>query len=367
MLVSISNPVYETAIVIAVLTLILFTTLKRKSENLSLSPVVAEELKGLAILSIIFTHIGYFLVTDNRFLWPMSIIGGVSVNLFLFLSGYGLTVSMLRTQLSPVQFYRRRLSKLVAPLWCVVVIFVLLDFAVLGITYPWQTLLSTLGGLLLHADIYRDIDSPLWYLTLILVYYVLFPWIFSRKYPWLTAGIYAALGYLVVRWNPAFLSNVMPLYKVHLVAFPLGILVVWLASQTAWLSRLAAYLQKKVPLRYACYVALTSIIAYTAYYSGVNTTSVHEQTVSIITMFSIVLLAILLPVSSRALMLFGIYSYEIYLFHWPWLYRYDVLYKNLPASLATLIYLGLFLLEGWALHTLSSHVSRVLSRPRSRT
>jgi len=40
---------------------------------------VTQELKGLAILSIVFAHIAYMLVSDSRFLYPLSVAAGVGV------------------------------------------------------------------------------------------------------------------------------------------------------------------------------------------------------------------------------------------------------------------------------------------------
>src|SRR3990167_8339061 len=57
-------------------------------------------LKGFAILAVIFSHIGYFLVADHRFLFPLSTFGGVGVDLFLLLSGFGLTMSALSKDMS---------------------------------------------------------------------------------------------------------------------------------------------------------------------------------------------------------------------------------------------------------------------------
>jgi peptidoglycan/LPS O-acetylase OafA/YrhL len=49
----------------------------------------------------------------------------------------------------------------------------------------------------------------------------------------------------------------------------------------------------------------------------------------------------------KLLSLFGLYSYEIYLFHWPILARYDIFYKYTPAWLATALYLVFFLGLAW--------------------
>lgn len=41
--------------------------------------------------------------------------------------------------------------------------------------------------------------------------------------------------------------------------------------------------------------------------------------------------------TSRFLVLFGLYSFEIYLIHWPLISRYDVLFHTTPVWLATIL------------------------------
>ena len=51
--------------------------------------------------------------------------------------------------------------------------------------------------------------------------------------------------------------------------------------------------------------------------------------------------------------LWGIYSYEIYLLHWPLMYRFDFVYKILPPALATCLYLFIFIGLGMVLQRAS--------------
>jgi peptidoglycan/LPS O-acetylase OafA/YrhL len=74
-----------------------------------------------------------------------------------------------------------------------------------------------------------------------------------------------------------------------------------------------------------------------------------EQTISLITMFSIIFVFIAKNIEFKFFRIFGKYSYEIYLFHWPLLSRYDLFYKYLPASIATIIYLLEFILLAYLL------------------
>src|SRR5258708_6334643 len=119
-MIPISDALAQTQIFIVILTLVLLLTLKIR-KPLTFDNSLTEELKGFAILAIVFSHIGYFLVTDHQFLWPLSIAAGVRVNLFLLLSGYGLALSFSKNPLSIKDFYLKRLLKLFIPLWIVLV------------------------------------------------------------------------------------------------------------------------------------------------------------------------------------------------------------------------------------------------------
>ena len=68
---------------------------------------------------------------------------------------------------------------------------------------------------------------------------------------------------------------------------------------------------------------------------------------SIVTSLLFIALFIIKRFDIKTLYWFGFYSYEIYLFHWPLMYRYDFLYKYLPAWLALALYLVIFIGLGW--------------------
>ena len=106
-------------IVIAILVAVILFTFKKSQHN-DLFPIsVTQELKGLGILTVVFAHFAYMLVTNPNFLHPLSIIAGVGVDLFLFMSGYGLTVGMMKKPLPTFEFYKRRAIKIFIPFWVV--------------------------------------------------------------------------------------------------------------------------------------------------------------------------------------------------------------------------------------------------------
>ncbi len=347
MLVSIADPIFQTQVFTVLFLIALAMTIRRRASAGSFSVETTQELKGFAIVAILFAHVGYYLAADTRFLFPLSVLAGVGVDLFLFMSGFGLTASALARPLSPLNFYRKRLSKLYIPLWITLALFFALDFLILHKTYGLHYMLLSFAGLFSHANLYADINSPLWYFTLILLYYLIFPWILSRKKPYLSAiGLYAASVALTL-WNPWWLWSTLSLYEVHFMAFPLGMLAAWYAH-----GRQKIIEVRSTPMNYALLAFLASATAYFAIYSGVGKNHWIAEMYSVGTAALIVAFFIIKRFEIRFFYLFGLISFEIYLLHWPILYRYDFLFKFLPASLALSLYLGLFAGLGWILQQL---------------
>jgi peptidoglycan/LPS O-acetylase OafA/YrhL len=341
-MVSISNPVLSTWIIGLVLVCFLIFSARPKKPGALFSPAVTKELKGAAILMIVFSHIGYFLANDPRFLWPLSIMAGVGVNLFLFLSAYGLSISNKKNQLGIWQWYKKRLPKLFISLWIVVGIFFLMDYFILNRHYSFQYIWHSMIGFFPQADVYKDLDSILWYFTLILFYYLLFPLAFSKKHLWISAILLLSGGELFIHWGSLVSPDVLKLYKIHYFAFPIGVLAAW-AFSTTTANKVRQYLnthidkstskKSKSPIdgllarapQYLLILVLMLTIGYLSVHSGVGESPHKEQFVSLCTMALIILLFIVKKVEFRFLSLFGLFSYEIYLFHWPLLSRYDVL------------------------------------------
>lgn len=362
MLILVSNPISATYIFTVILVAALLLSIRSRKQSEVFSKTVTYELKGLAILLIIFSHVGYFLVNDPRFLFPLSTMAGVGVNLFLFLSGFGLALSSLRKEYSVWRYHGKRVLKFFVPLWITLTVFYILDYLLLHINYSWPYIFQSFIGFFSRADLYSDINSPLWYISLILFYYLIFPIIFSKKYPWLSSIVIYGLTYFIVRLDPDLLSDVMRLYEVHILAFPLGVM---LASTIFYPNKLSAYIAKhfdnfvsrfspwlptiKKISRIFLVVVLLIVVAYMATHSGVGGTPKLEQTISLITAGALVIIFLLKKFDINLFYIFGLFSYEIFLFHWPILSRYDFLFKLLPAWLAMIIYLALFLILGFLL------------------
>jgi peptidoglycan/LPS O-acetylase OafA/YrhL len=372
MIITITNAVQATYIFTAIFIIALIVSVRKRTDSELFSTSVSQELKGFAILAVVFSHIGYFLMSDTRFLNPLSTLAGVGVNLFLFLSGYGLTVSAIKKYLTPWQFYKRRLVKLFVPFWITLAIFFIANIFILHLNYSPTYIIRSFLGYFPHANLYEDINSPLWYFTLILFYYLIFPLTFFRKYPWVSAIIVYLASYGIILWQPTFLDYIIHMYKVHLLAFPLGMIIANLFAKPEIFTtgRIGVLIEKirqiikieiaKKIVYYVLFLTLTYVFFYTAINSNIGSDPRTEEITSIITMSVLTVLFLIKKFEIRFFYIFGLYSFEIYLLHWPIMYHYDIVFKFLPAWLAMSIYLAIFIGLGWLLKKGSDMITKLI-------
>jgi peptidoglycan/LPS O-acetylase OafA/YrhL len=346
MQIDVPNAIAQTATFIFLFSLAIVLSAKWTKRASLFDRSLTDELKGFAILAIILSHIGYFLVTDHDFLFPISVLAGVGVNMFLFLSGFGLASTSMNKDSSALAFYKKRLTKIYLPFWLVVSILFLVDFFIIGKHYPSLTIFQTYLGFFPEANLYQNLDSPLWYFSMIVFYYLLFPIFFRKKIYLLSPILIFLITYFITEkiYLPVT-PSILSLYKVHLLSFPLGIAAALLNTKVLKGRNINPFKSGVLnnTLKTLSLALLGYIVAYTAINSGVGQDIKIEQLISLVTTFCIVAIFDLLPINFRIFSLFGLFSYEIYLFHWPLIYRYDFLYVAFPAYLATLMYLGVFL------------------------
>ncbi len=363
----VTDAVTQTWWVILALGAAILVTLRQK-QTLSLTKETTQELKGIAILAVLFAHIGYALVDDTRFLFPLSISAGVAVNLFLFLSGYGLAQTSAREPLSVSAFYRKRLQGLYLPLWIVLIGILVLDAVRIGRTYLPQDIIQAFFGFFPRADLYQNINSPLWYFTFIIGHYLLFPLIYRRTRPILSAIVFGVISLALLSFPWTALANVQPLYKLHLLAFPLGLLAAGLTQRFGTrLETLRASWQhwgemaprKAFLLQLGASLAFLAPFAFLSLNAAIGQGIWREQGVSLVTMGIILLFFLVKPFESRFLQIMGRYSYEIYLVHWPLLSRHDGLYGRLPAGAATIGWVGILAGLGYGLQRFVKRLNSV--------
>ena len=376
--ITITNVPESNMIVIAVLIAVLFLTF-RKSKHTEIFPIsVTQELKGLGILTVVFAHFAYMLVTNAEFLFPLSIIAGVGVDLFLFMSGYGLSVGMLKRPMPVLDFYKRRLIKIFIPFWIALIFIFAADAIFLQINYPVPYMIQSFLGWFPTAIGFGDVNSPFWYITWMIMFYALYPIVFSTKRPWLSALILAVIATLLGVYNPLDMGDNW-LHRLHTLAFPLGIVAAWLLMETKDKeNKLVTTLKNfrnnasNSMIHYVIIVVMLAIVVY----MSLHTTANHwpkltallgkgyfvDQFTSLVIMFAFIVIFSLKKFDNKFLSIYGLYSFEVYLILWPLIGRYDVFFSFMPAWAAVLAWLVAFILISIVLQKMVTPVSAWIDR-----
>lgn len=320
---------------------ILFVGTRARVNDSGLSINTTQMLKGVAMFLIVLAHLGWFLLSDNTLLQPWSNYAGIGVDIFLFLSGYGLLMADFKRTLKPSEFYRKRLLRLFIPLWLVLVAFFVVDKLALGISYSFLDTIQSFFGIFNSADIYKDINSPLWYFTFILLYYLTFPWVVRKGRWWLAVLFWVVGGYAFTHAGLNFFEKVNNLHSLHYLAFPLGVFVAGMQfslKDKIKLPNLAVTRLQTLIVSMVRMVAVVILLIIVKYLADlpVNSsgTTFERQLASLGAVLIIMATAILLPLRLRVLEFIGWCSFEIYLIHWPLALRYDIIFKHFSEPLA---------------------------------
>lgn len=369
--------VAQTATFLIILVVAVFMSAGKKQASSPLPKETSNELRGLAILGVLFAHLTYGKFYGTEFLFPVGIWGGIAVDLFFLLSGYGLAASAIYHAKTPLDFYKKRLLKIFISLWLSLLIVFVLDALLLNRFYPFSEIMAAFFGFFPVADLWQSVNSPLWFLTPLLFYYFLFPFIFRLKHPFVSILLMFLTSILAFWPGWPVSEQIAKFYQLHCLAFPSGFLLAsllvspqevcplcgrrqkcwfWLAAKKikGWLGkepkqkRLAGILARikgwSAYWRFSLMVVLFFLACYFGYFSSVGRGIWMEQSVSLLVMVCVLLIFIIKKTKFRLLEYFGIYSMEIYLLHWPLVSRYDIFFKFLPPAWATIAYLATVML-----------------------
>ncbi|MCT7506895.1 acyltransferase family protein [Aliarcobacter cryaerophilus] len=366
----------STFVVIAFAILVLFTTLKQSTHNDVFPVSVTNELKGLGILTVVFAHFAYMKVTNADFLFPLSIIAGVGVDLFLFMSGFGLTVGMLKRPMKAVDFYKKRVIKIFIPFWIALIIMFIADALFMDKTYSVGYIIKSMLGFFPTADGFGDVNSPFWYITWMIMFYLLYPLVFFKDKPWLSAIILAVIATIIGTFNIFDLGSNW-LHRLHTVAFSMGIILAWLlqvkeGEKNRFIEYIKDFRDNSKDMKYIIIAIMFVIVFYVSQRTGAGSwpalTSILgqgffvEQLMSIVIMLAFTVIFILKKVDSKFLTMYGVYSYEVYLIHWPLMAKYDIFFVYLPAWAAVIAWLVVFILVSMLLQRLVTPVSNFVDK-----
>ena len=156
-------------------------------------------LKGLAICGMLMWHVFYCQnpqgIEYSPFVRYIGSIGDVCVSIFLFISGYGLTIGFSKNEAKPITFVIKRLLKFYSNFWIVFTLIVL--YGTFVINNPLRTDGSVFHRIMqFMKELFavrgqESYNDSWWYFSLILTFYIIFPLLYwgMKKAPFLLVAL----------------------------------------------------------------------------------------------------------------------------------------------------------------------------------
>jgi len=321
----IQNPDIANYIIIVVFICIAIGFLKRNPEPIApLCKLQTDQLKGIAILMVIIGHLWVHISAPKI---PI-VFSGDAVALFLFLSGYGLSISDNKKAYTVNIFFSKRIRRVMIPYWGTTIVILFLDYLILNKIHSARNTIITFLGINMNTET-QHIDYVRWYITFILLWYVLY---------YCSRFFLKDSARLLFLFTCAGISFLLSYYILHsgwyqFFAFPLGCTV---ALKYEWLRK--SLLKRKVLYTFLAIFAFILAILYKIAMFDLRTfTYLDSHFPSIILsltneLHSILLCAGLVTIVvvfgyrkrySAFLVFCGGISYELFLLHGAFLVRYN--------------------------------------------
>jgi peptidoglycan/LPS O-acetylase OafA/YrhL len=160
----IDNPFFDVFLV-AGLIVLFFSTLRKSVNDNTLSFLQTNQMRGLAIILILFNHLCYYTEPSPSLYGVWSESGMVGVAIFFILSGYGLSISMQQKGIQG--FFLKRVSRILIPIIFALGLLLLLKILLEGTE---QNILLEIPRILFAMN---SLDGKNWFVVFILFWYSL--------------------------------------------------------------------------------------------------------------------------------------------------------------------------------------------------
>lgn len=288
-----------------------------------------DHLRGFAIFFVVLRHL-WVHVSQTQ---VNVVLPGSPVSLFLIISGFGLTLSVMRNKPKVQQYFSKTIKRVMTPYWMATILIVILDYFILGNLLRPRALLLTFLGINLGPELIF-LDYSRWFVTFILVWYLFLFIGYKSGSPKHLPVYLTGIGLLLLIFN----YYVFRLHWVQFLSFPAGCVLAmhydrWLHAyrnnrKTFLVMSILAVLgvgaynfaMSHEPVRYMVAGTIPNILL--ACLSEINSL---VSNAGIICLFGY---AIERGYQSRLLLLLGRYSYEIFLLHGVFLIKYNPLIKD---------------------------------------
>lgn len=167
---AIPHPGIVNLIIVLFLVSVSISFKKRNPESFDLlCRIQTDQLKGIAILMVLIGHL-WVHVSVNK---VSLIFSGDAVALFLFLSGYGLTISDINRNHRKNQYFSKRIKRVMIPYWGTTILILFFDYFILSRKYSLGNIVMTFLGVNINTTT-QHIDYVRWYVSFILLWYILY-------------------------------------------------------------------------------------------------------------------------------------------------------------------------------------------------
>ena len=329
-----------------ILILILFSitilTLRKRDKWRSMDFITTDQLRGIAILMVIQGHLWVHVAKEKA----SFIMSGDGVTLFLFISGFGITKSLLKdTGLE--NYVIKRINRVIIPYWIATVMILVFDYFLINKTYSASNIILSLFGINIY-DILHEFDYVRWFITFLLFWYLVTYSLFYIKKKSVVVILIFVIGQLAL---------LLDYYVLHFgwyqyLAFPAGVYFALNESKIEKKFRI-----RKTAFQYLELTIVAFCICYKIYFA--DTLSFHLPSIIIFLLNDVVsvvmILAILLLISeiknyySQFLLLLGKYSYWIFLLHGVFLMKYNPVFKLGSVYWTFPVFIILILFIAWVM------------------
>jgi len=326
--------------------MIAFTTIvllfSKKYENqayFKLDLRCTEELKGIAIILVIFGHISADKIIHAK---DLLYVGSQGVTLFLLLSGFGLTKSYIKNGIDRKTVIRR-FKRILIPYSMVTSLWIILDIFVYHKNYSMQTIILAIAGF----DFYRKIDASMWYISFILLWYIFFFIIFLLPIKKIFKIMMLVFVAYLFRCHPIskYTHEVSYQWGLNAISFPVG------AFLGMYMEDIAKKFNKKYVNYIYAFVGIMSLVTYVYLFKD-RELNINKFTITNVA-FAIMLIVLVGFINmkgyrSKLLGFIGFYSYELYLLEAALMWKYRII-RNLQTTSTWLFlivyFIALFILS----------------------
>lgn len=214
--------------------------------------------KGIALILILWHHLFYEHPEYGLTVLATAKLAKVCVGIFVILSGYGLSESVKNKHIDLFAFYRKRLTKLYLNYWIIAAIFIpigiiFMDRSLESVfdNHEYLKLAIQMIGLHMFTGVGFGYNASWWFMSLIVVLYLFFPFIYKimQKYPY-----YFMLFSLVIMFLPLPYFSIL---KPWILPFTLGVYL----SNTNGFSVIIERLKRLGHIRFVVLIILILLVA----------------------------------------------------------------------------------------------------------